>query len=121
MMQSMSMLAKIQDCKAVKMRLKDKDLKILDEKTKSKDNDKGLTTKSNLIDLTKECHNELTSGEIARTGKRACLCKLIGHVYRAKAQVIPSPARRNTKVPNGRYVVLTGRVIGTVSIKVPTG
>ncbi|GJV71807.1 retrovirus-related pol polyprotein from transposon TNT 1-94 [Tanacetum coccineum] len=66
---------------------KDKDLKISDEKTKSKDNDKGsrskiikhegtslqrrqrqrsqeLNDKSNLIDLRKECHNELTSGEI---------------------------------------------------------
>ncbi|GKB43560.1 hypothetical protein Tco_0888502 [Tanacetum coccineum] len=64
-----------------------KDLKISDIKTKSKDNDKGsrskitkhegtslqriqrprpqdLNDKSNLIDLTKECHNELTSGEI---------------------------------------------------------
>ncbi|GJT13114.1 hypothetical protein Tco_0860156 [Tanacetum coccineum] len=64
-----------------------KDLKISDIKTKSKDNDKGsrskitkhegtslqriqrprpqdLNDKSNLIDLMKECHNELTSGEI---------------------------------------------------------
>nr|GEX24905.1 retrotransposon protein, putative, unclassified [Tanacetum cinerariifolium] len=64
-----------------------KDLKILDVKTKSKDNDKGsrskitkhkgtilqcrqrqrsqeLNNKINLIDLTKECHNELTSREI---------------------------------------------------------
>ncbi|GKF29405.1 hypothetical protein Tco_0095747 [Tanacetum coccineum] len=64
-----------------------KDLKISDIKTKSKDNDKGSRSKitkhegtslqrrqrqrsqelndnSNLIDLTKECHNELTSGEI---------------------------------------------------------
>ncbi|GKC25701.1 hypothetical protein Tco_1027851 [Tanacetum coccineum] len=64
-----------------------KDLKISDIKTKSKDNEKGsrskitkhegtslqriqrprpqdLNDKSNLIDLTKECHNELTSGEI---------------------------------------------------------
>ncbi|GKF25431.1 hypothetical protein Tco_0081325, partial [Tanacetum coccineum] len=67
-----------------------KDLKISDIKTKltkSKDNDKGLRSKitkhegtslqriqrprpqdlndkSNLIDLMKECHNELTSGEI---------------------------------------------------------
>ncbi|GJZ15606.1 RNA-directed DNA polymerase, eukaryota [Tanacetum coccineum] len=64
-----------------------KDLKILDIKTKSKDNDKGsrskitkhegtslqriqrprpqdLNDKSNLINLMKECHNELTSGEI---------------------------------------------------------
>ncbi|GJS88668.1 hypothetical protein Tco_0771304 [Tanacetum coccineum] len=64
-----------------------KDLKISDIKTKSKDNDKGsrskitkhegtslqriqrprpqdLNDKSNLIDLIKECHNELTSGEI---------------------------------------------------------
>ncbi|GJT78418.1 hypothetical protein Tco_1045143 [Tanacetum coccineum] len=64
-----------------------KDLKISDIKTKSKDNDKGsrskitkhegtslqrrqrqrsqeLNDKSNLIDLTKECHNELTSREI---------------------------------------------------------
>ncbi|GKE87709.1 hypothetical protein Tco_1565184, partial [Tanacetum coccineum] len=62
-------------------------LKISDIKTKSKDNDKGsrskitkhegtslqriqrprpqdLNDKNNLIDLTKECHNELTSGEI---------------------------------------------------------
>ncbi|GJR64742.1 hypothetical protein Tco_0010807 [Tanacetum coccineum] len=68
-------------------RRKDKDLKISDEKTKSKDNDKSsrskitkhegtslqriqrprpqdLNDKSNLIDLMKECHNELTSGEI---------------------------------------------------------
>ncbi|GJS48601.1 hypothetical protein Tco_0598722 [Tanacetum coccineum] len=68
-------------------RQKDKDLKISDAKTKSKDNDKGsrskitkhegtslqrrqrqrsqeLNDKSNLIDLMKECHNELTSGEI---------------------------------------------------------
>ncbi|GJV73965.1 hypothetical protein Tco_1493960 [Tanacetum coccineum] len=68
-------------------RKKDKDLKISDIKTKSKDNDKGsrtkiakhegtglqrrqrqrsheLNDKSNLIDLSKECHNELTSGEI---------------------------------------------------------
>ncbi|GJS10972.1 hypothetical protein Tco_0367768 [Tanacetum coccineum] len=67
-------------------RRKDKDLKISDEKTKLKDNDKGsrskitkhegtclqrrprqrqkLNDKSNLIDLTKECHNELSSGEI---------------------------------------------------------
>ncbi|GKC66788.1 hypothetical protein Tco_1099386 [Tanacetum coccineum] len=65
-----------------------KDLKISDIKTKSKDNDKGsrskitkqegtslqriqrprpqdLNDKSNLIDLMKECHNELTSGEIS--------------------------------------------------------
>ncbi|GKD53258.1 reverse transcriptase domain-containing protein, partial [Tanacetum coccineum] len=65
-----------------------KDLKISDIKTKSKDNDKGsrskitkhegtslqhrqrprsqeLNDKSNLIDLMKECHNELTSREIA--------------------------------------------------------
>ncbi|GKE66949.1 hypothetical protein Tco_1521110 [Tanacetum coccineum] len=64
-----------------------KDLKISDIKTKSKDNDKGSRSKitkhegtslqqiqrprpqdlndnSNLIDLTRECHNELTSGEI---------------------------------------------------------
>ncbi|GKA04579.1 hypothetical protein Tco_0683699 [Tanacetum coccineum] len=64
-----------------------KDLKISNIKTKSKDNDKGSRSKitkhegtslqriqrprpqdlndnSNLIDLTKECHNELTSGEI---------------------------------------------------------
>ncbi|GJZ02465.1 hypothetical protein Tco_0520426, partial [Tanacetum coccineum] len=64
-----------------------KDLKISDIKTKSKDNDKAsrskitkhegtslqriqrprpkdLNDKSNLIDLMKECHNELTSGEI---------------------------------------------------------
>ncbi|GJR47236.1 F-box domain containing protein [Tanacetum coccineum] len=64
-----------------------KDLKISDIKTKSKDNDKGSRSKitkhegtslqrrqrqrsqelndnNNLIDLTKECHNELTSGEI---------------------------------------------------------
>ncbi|GJW29585.1 hypothetical protein Tco_0046460 [Tanacetum coccineum] len=64
-----------------------KDLKISDIKTKSKDNDKGsrskitkhegtslqriqrprpqdLNDKGNLIDLMKECHNELTSGEI---------------------------------------------------------
>ncbi|GKA98860.1 amidohydrolase 1, partial [Tanacetum coccineum] len=64
-----------------------KDLKISNIKTKSKDNDKGsrskitkhegtslqqiqrprpqdFTDKSNLIDLMKECHNELTSGEI---------------------------------------------------------
>nr|GEW12450.1 hypothetical protein [Tanacetum cinerariifolium] len=67
-------------------RQKDKDLKISDEKMKSKDNDKGsrsnitkhegtslqrrqrqrqeLNDNSNLNDLTKECHNELTSGEI---------------------------------------------------------
>nr|GEY39714.1 hypothetical protein [Tanacetum cinerariifolium] len=62
-------------------RQKDKDLKISDEKTKSKDNDKGSRSKitkhegtslprrqiqtlndnSNLNELTKECHNELTS------------------------------------------------------------
>ncbi|GJW17374.1 hypothetical protein Tco_0024810, partial [Tanacetum coccineum] len=64
-----------------------KDLKISDIKTKSKDNDNGsrskitkhegtslqriqrprpqdLNDKSNLIDLMKECHNELTSREI---------------------------------------------------------
>ncbi|GJY02925.1 hypothetical protein Tco_0361077 [Tanacetum coccineum] len=64
-----------------------KDLKILEQKTKSNDNDKGsrskitqyegtslqrrhrprsqeLNDKSNLIDLMKECHNELTSREI---------------------------------------------------------
>ncbi|GJY68409.1 hypothetical protein Tco_0471391 [Tanacetum coccineum] len=68
-------------------RWKDKDLKTSYIKTKSKDNVKGsrlkiakhegtslqrrqtqrsqeLNDKSNLIDLTKECHNELTSGEI---------------------------------------------------------
>nr|GEW20435.1 integrase, catalytic region, zinc finger, CCHC-type, peptidase aspartic, catalytic [Tanacetum cinerariifolium] len=67
--------------------LKDKDLKISDEKTKSKDNDKGsrskiikhkgtslqrrqrqriqeLNDKSILNELTKERHNEFTSGEI---------------------------------------------------------
>ncbi|GKA23255.1 hypothetical protein Tco_0709217 [Tanacetum coccineum] len=66
-----------------------KDLKISDIKTKSKDNDKGsrskitkhegtslqriqrprpqdLNDKSNLINLMKECHNELTSGEIVK-------------------------------------------------------
>ncbi|GKB03641.1 hypothetical protein Tco_0831784 [Tanacetum coccineum] len=66
-----------------------KDLKISDIKIKSKDNDKGsrskitkhegtslqriqrprpqdLNDKSNLIDLMKECHNELTSGEITK-------------------------------------------------------
>ncbi|GJR59075.1 retrovirus-related pol polyprotein from transposon TNT 1-94 [Tanacetum coccineum] len=87
MMQSVSMLDKTQDHKVAKTRLKDKDLEILDVKTKSKDNDKGsrskiakhegtslqrrqrqrsqeLNDKSNLIDLTKECHIELTSGEI---------------------------------------------------------
>nr|GFB98778.1 hypothetical protein [Tanacetum cinerariifolium] len=64
----------------------DKDLKILDEMTKSKDNDKGsrskitkhegtslqhrqrqpqeLNDKIILNELTKECHSELTSGEI---------------------------------------------------------
>ncbi|GJS25544.1 retrovirus-related pol polyprotein from transposon TNT 1-94 [Tanacetum coccineum] len=71
-----------------KSRRKDKDLKISDKKTKSKDNDKAqdqlsqkkarrtslqriqrprpqdLNDKSNLINLMKECHNELTSGEI---------------------------------------------------------
>ncbi|GJT47430.1 hypothetical protein Tco_0956145 [Tanacetum coccineum] len=70
-------------------RMKDKDLKISELKTKSKDNDKGsrskitkhegtslqqrqrprsqeLNNKSNLIDLTKECHNKLTSGEIVK-------------------------------------------------------
>ncbi|GJY74273.1 hypothetical protein Tco_0478704 [Tanacetum coccineum] len=64
-----------------------KDLKISESKTKSKDNNKGsrskiakhegtslqqkqrprspeLNDKSNLIDLMKECHNELTLGEI---------------------------------------------------------
>ncbi|GKB49665.1 hypothetical protein Tco_0900418 [Tanacetum coccineum] len=69
-----------------------KDLKISDIKTKSKDNDKGsrskitkhegtslqriqrprpqdLNDKSNLIDLMKECHNELTSGEIVTDKK----------------------------------------------------
>ncbi|GJS30507.1 hypothetical protein Tco_0491127 [Tanacetum coccineum] len=71
-------------------RSRQKDIKVKDlgkKKTKSKDNDKGsrskitkhegtslqrrqrqrsqeLNDKSNLIDLTKECHNELTSGEI---------------------------------------------------------
>nr|GEW78665.1 reverse transcriptase domain-containing protein [Tanacetum cinerariifolium] len=67
--------------------LNEKDLKILDSKKKSKDNEKGsrskiakhegtslqcrqrqrsqeINDKSNLIDLTKECHNELTLGEI---------------------------------------------------------
>nr|GFB12146.1 hypothetical protein [Tanacetum cinerariifolium] len=67
--------------------LKEKDLNISNSKTKSKDNDKGsrskiakhegtslkrrqrpilqeLNDKSNLIDLTKKCHNELLSGEI---------------------------------------------------------
>ncbi|GJS00200.1 hypothetical protein Tco_0316708 [Tanacetum coccineum] len=66
---------------------KEKDLKISELKTKSNDNDKGsrskitqhegtslqqrqrprpqeLNDKSNLINLGKECHNELTSGEI---------------------------------------------------------
>nr|GEX79253.1 hypothetical protein [Tanacetum cinerariifolium] len=69
--------------------LKEKELKISDSKTKSKDNDKSsrskiakrdgtslqcrqrprsqeLNDKSNLIDLTKECHNKLTSREIVR-------------------------------------------------------
>ncbi|GJU36037.1 hypothetical protein Tco_1184391 [Tanacetum coccineum] len=69
-----------------------KDLKISDIKTKSKDNEKGsrskitkhegtslqliqiprpqdLNDKINLIDLTKECHNELTSGEIVSLKK----------------------------------------------------
>ncbi|GJZ90265.1 hypothetical protein Tco_0662192 [Tanacetum coccineum] len=87
MMQIVSMLVKTQDRKAEKMRLKDKDLEILDVKMKSKDNDKGsrskiakhegtslqcrqrqrlqeLNDKINLIDLTKECHIELTSEEI---------------------------------------------------------
>ncbi|GJR51677.1 hypothetical protein Tco_1402198 [Tanacetum coccineum] len=91
MMQSMSMWSKTtRYAKAAKTsRLKDKDLKISDIKTKSKDNDKGsrskictvkqkkqgqynldrdedhrLNDKSNLIDLTKERLNELTSGEI---------------------------------------------------------
>ncbi|GJT46451.1 hypothetical protein Tco_0955166 [Tanacetum coccineum] len=72
--------------------LKEKDLKISNQKTKSKDNDKGsrskiakhegtslqrrqrprsqeLNDKSNLIDLMKECHNELTSGEIVSLKK----------------------------------------------------
>nr|GEV44572.1 hypothetical protein [Tanacetum cinerariifolium] len=72
-------------------RFKDKDLKISDEMTKSKDNDKGLKSKiakhegqslrrrqrqrsqelnykSNLNELTKECHNELTSGLDGYTG-----------------------------------------------------
>nr|GEX85751.1 hypothetical protein [Tanacetum cinerariifolium] len=72
--------------------LKEKYLKISDQKTKSKDNDKGsrskitkhegtslqqrqrprsqeLNDKSNLIDLMKECHNELTSGEIVSLKK----------------------------------------------------
>nr|GEX72624.1 hypothetical protein [Tanacetum cinerariifolium] len=67
--------------------LKEKDLKISDSKKKSKANEKGsrskiakhegtslqrkqrqrsqeLNNKSNLTDLTKECHNELTLGEI---------------------------------------------------------
>ncbi|GKA16422.1 putative ribonuclease H-like domain-containing protein [Tanacetum coccineum] len=67
--------------------LKEKDLKISEQKTMSKDNNKcsrskiiqhegtslqqrqrprphELNDKSNLIDLMKECHNELTSGEI---------------------------------------------------------
>nr|GEX18750.1 hypothetical protein [Tanacetum cinerariifolium] len=83
----MSMLAKTQDHKVKRRsRLKDKDLKISDEMTKSKYNDKGsrskiakhegkslqrrqrqrqeLNDKRNRNELTKECHNELTSGEI---------------------------------------------------------
>ncbi|GJX71258.1 hypothetical protein Tco_0308429 [Tanacetum coccineum] len=39
-------------------------------------------------------HGESTE-QICYTGKRALKCNLTGHVYRAKAQVIPSPARRN--------------------------
>nr|GEV46493.1 hypothetical protein [Tanacetum cinerariifolium] len=84
----MSMLVKTQDRKVAKtIKIKEKDLKIPDEMIKSKDNDKGsrpklakhkgtslqrrqrqrsqeLHDKSNLNELTKECHNELTSGEI---------------------------------------------------------
>ncbi|GJZ09364.1 hypothetical protein Tco_0543647 [Tanacetum coccineum] len=92
MMQSMSILVKTQDRKVAKtIKKQGKDLKISDIKTKSKDNDKGsrfkgitnsmkrnlqpynevqstkttdLNDKSNLINLMKECHNKLTSGEI---------------------------------------------------------
>nr|GEV12491.1 hypothetical protein [Tanacetum cinerariifolium] len=87
--------------------LKDKDLKISDQKTKSKDYDKGsrskiakhegtslqqrqrprskeLNDKSNPIDLRKECHNELTSREIvslkilSRTMKSNLKGKVVG-------------------------------------------
>ncbi|GJU84157.1 hypothetical protein Tco_1291703 [Tanacetum coccineum] len=84
-----------------------KDLKISDIKTKSKDNDKGsrskitkhegtslqriqrprpqdLNDKSNLINLMKECHNELTSGEIVSL-------KILSRTMEAKAQVNPEP------------------------------
>ncbi|GJW41015.1 hypothetical protein Tco_0066860 [Tanacetum coccineum] len=87
MMQSMSMLVKIQDRKAeetkrqsqktmtkaqdqISQSMKEQDYNV----ERDKDH-KSLMTKSNLINLTKECHNELTSGEIGETpleAKKLC-------------------------------------------------
>ncbi|GKA59130.1 retrovirus-related pol polyprotein from transposon TNT 1-94 [Tanacetum coccineum] len=81
-----------------------KDLKISKQKTKSKDNDKGsrskiakhegtslqrrqrprsqeLNDKSNLIDLMKECHNELTSGEIVSLKILSRTMKFVHYEY----------------------------------------
>ncbi|GJR21211.1 hypothetical protein Tco_0969738 [Tanacetum coccineum] len=81
-----------------------KDLKISELKTKSKDNDKGsrskitqhegtslqrrqrlrpqdLNDKSNLIDLMKECHNKLTSGEIVSLKILSQTIKFVHYEY----------------------------------------
>nr|GEU82784.1 hypothetical protein [Tanacetum cinerariifolium] len=84
--------------------IKEKDLKISESKTKSKDNDKGsrsnitqhegtslqrrqrprpqeLNDKSNLIDPMKECHNELTSREIVSLKIFSRTRKCVHYVY----------------------------------------
>ncbi|GKD88748.1 hypothetical protein Tco_1364255 [Tanacetum coccineum] len=93
-----------------------KDLKISDIKTKSKDNEKGsrskitkhegtslqrrqrqrsqeLNDKSNLIDLMKECHNELTSGEIVSL--KILMKVILGSDITPSCFVATIPARGN--------------------------
>ncbi|GJY56176.1 hypothetical protein Tco_0455291 [Tanacetum coccineum] len=73
MMQSMSMLVKTEVRKAAKMRLKDKDLKISDEKTKSKDNDKGSRSK-----IIQECTvQEVKTSDVISEDKAQERCMIL--------------------------------------------
>ncbi|GKC46989.1 retrovirus-related pol polyprotein from transposon TNT 1-94 [Tanacetum coccineum] len=100
-----------------------KDLKISDIKTKSKDNDKGsrskitkhegtslqriqrprpqdLNDKSNLIDLMKECHNELTSGEIVSLKILSRTRKFVHYISEGDFGFRQNAARNAEPFPN---------------------
>ncbi|GJS09587.1 hypothetical protein Tco_0366383 [Tanacetum coccineum] len=62
---------------------------------------KSLTTKSNLIDLMKECHNELTSGEIVSL-------KILSRTMKSKPNPEPGPCKSPTRPSKG--VIAVGKL-----------